>query len=102
MLTSSSGVDTAGKSATPSIPTGPLTQAAIEYRVKPVGDCLLSVLGLWAGFAVPSDDAPRSKSTAKFGVALYSNLPVELPLTHVEVSPFSPKLYIHIYKSKIL
>eukprot|EP00884_Botryococcus_braunii_P005388 jgi/Botrbrau1/14850/Bobra.0326s0004.1 len=64
---------------------GPVTNLGFEHRIKPVGDSLLSVLAMCAGFRLLPGGAPRSKTLAHFGVAVYSNLLTDLPLTALEV-----------------
>ena len=68
-------------------PAAPLT-----FHVRPVNDSLLGVFALWAGFEVcgggdgSSAQAGVSTGQLRFGVALWSNVPVELAGASLEVS----------------
>ena len=65
-----------------------VTGAALECRVRPVNDGLQSVLALWCGFAPlsPADAEPGARErNAKFGIAFWSSLPVEVPAAGIEV-----------------
>lgn len=64
---------------------GPMTGAGFEHRIKPVGDGMLSVLGLCAGFQSVPPGVPRSKTLAYFGVALCNHLLIDLPFSALEV-----------------
>ena len=60
--------------------------------MRPVNDSLLGVFALWAGFEVRGGgaggggQAPASMEQLRFGVALWSNVPVELAGAALEVS----------------
>lgn len=69
-----------------------VTGAALEFRVRPVSYGLLSVLALSCGFqplAAPNDVSDESSSgrrpSARFGVAIWSSVPVDLPAASVTV-----------------
>ena len=60
----------------------------MELRVRPVNEGMQSVLALWCGFAPLRAEARRPgvrAQSARFGVALWSNVPVDLPGVSVEV-----------------
>ncbi|KAK9839808.1 hypothetical protein WJX81_003235 [Elliptochloris bilobata] len=64
--------------------------APLSFQVRPVNDSLLGVFALWAGFetcggAGSAVDAPVSAEQLRFGVALWSNVPVELAEAAVQV-----------------
>ncbi len=66
----------------------PSTSARMELRVRPVNEGLQGALALWAGFAPLSAEERRPGArarSARFGVALWSGVPAELPGASVEV-----------------
>lgn len=83
-----------------------VTAAALEFRMRPVKDGLLSALALSCGFqALPgpnsaTDDTAQKTSAAadgarpvRFGVALWSNIPADLPASSILVGELLPPLY---------
>lgn len=66
--------------------------APLSFHVRPVNDSLLGVFALWAGFEIcsggdsSSAQAGVSTEQLRFGVALWSNVPVELAGAALEVS----------------
>ncbi len=62
--------------------------AGLECRVRPGNDGLQAALALCCGFAplsgADAQPGPQPRS-ARFGIALRSNLPVELPASSLEV-----------------
>ncbi|KAK9807487.1 hypothetical protein WJX72_000478 [[Myrmecia] bisecta] len=62
----------------------PITSARLEYHMRPGNNGLLSCLALQAGFQPLADDAAPD-AVVHFGLALWSNLPVELPVSRAEV-----------------
>ncbi len=79
-----------------------VTGAALEFRVRPVSYGLLSVLALSCGFhtlAAPDDVSDEFSSgrrpSARFGVAIWSNVPVDLPAASIMVG-YGPA-YSHLH-----
>lgn len=83
-----------------------VTGAALECRMRPVKDGLLSAIALSAGFQqIPgldgdaADDSAQETSAAadavqrvRFGVALWSNIPADLPASSVLVGHTPPTI----------
>ena len=66
----------------------PVTNAALEFKMRPVNYGLNSTLALTCGFAhaLMSDASDASPSPVwHFAVALWSNLPADLPVAAVKV-----------------
>ena len=66
----------------------PVTDAALEFSMRPVNYGLYSTLALTCGFAQsPPKKVPDSgaDSAWHFVLALWSNLPADLPVTAIEV-----------------
>ncbi|BDA49831.1 probable trafficking protein particle complex subunit 11 at N-terminal half [Coccomyxa sp. Obi] len=75
-----------------------VTGAALEFRIRPVKDGLLSALALLAGFQpasspdITAEMARKESATAdnartvRFGVALWSNIPADLPASSILVN----------------
>lgn len=80
----------------------PVTYAALEFSMRPVNYGLYSVLALSCGFArdLPQDGTPAADAgTAwRFAIALWSNLPVDLPVASFEAWNLQPcnSLYLWI------
>lgn len=68
------------------------TGAALEFHMRPVNYGLLNTLALWCGFRPmpeadesPGDSPAAPEGTAQFGVAIWSNIPADLPAASIEV-----------------
>ena len=97
-----------------------VTGAAQEFRMRPVKDGLLSSLALVAGFqqipgsdsAAADDNANKALAAAntarlvRFGIALWSNIPADLPASSILVSthsrPFSCCLQLSVTPMRVL
>ena len=69
-------------------PDKPVTDAALEFAMRPVNYGLNSALALTCGFAKGLADGPvpsGSGTARRFAIAVWSNLPVDLPVTAIEV-----------------
>lgn len=61
----------------------------MQFRMRPVNCGLLSVLALWCGFPPQPESAAESSAgqgSASFGIAVWSNVPVDLPVSALEAS----------------
>jgi hypothetical protein len=59
-----------------------MTGKAMEFRMRPVNCGLLSALALWCGFQpqpANKDSARSAHRGAAFGIAIWSNIPADLP-----------------------
>ena len=66
----------------------PVTDAALEFNMRPVNYGMYSTLALTCGFAPATPpEAPDSEAGPawRFAIALWSNLPADLPVAAVEV-----------------
>ena len=71
-----------------------VTGAALEFRIRPASYGLLSVLALACGFQpaaaaakdVSDESSEGRQPPARFGVAVWSNVPVDLPAASMMVS----------------
>ena len=70
----------------------PVTDAALEFAMRPVNYGLNSALALTCGFTKGLADGPvpsGSNTAWRFAIAVWSNLPVDLPATAIEVWVFT-------------